>query len=33
MIDIKDINDAFGKVKNGEVRFRYVIDSTSLQGN
>jgi len=31
MIDIKDINDAFDKVKDEEVRFRYVIDMASLK--
>ena len=31
MIDIKDINDAFEKMKNEEVRFRYVIDMSALQ--
>lgn len=30
MIDIKDINDAFTKVENGEVRYRYVIDMATL---
>ncbi len=32
MIDIKDINEAFKKVKDEEVRFRYVIDMASLKG-
>lgn len=31
MIDIQDINEAFNKVKDEEVRFRYVIDMASLQ--
>ena len=31
MINIEDINDAFDKVKNEEVRFRYVIDMKSLK--
>jgi uncharacterized zinc-type alcohol dehydrogenase-like protein len=31
MIDIQDINEAFGKVKDEEVRFRYVIDMQSLK--
>ena len=30
MIDIKDINDAYVKIENGEVRYRYVIDMQSL---
>ena len=30
MLDIKDINDAFTRVENGEVRFRYVIDMATL---
>lgn len=30
MIDIKDINDAYVKIENGEVRYRYVIDMSSL---
>ncbi len=31
MIKIQDINDAFDKIKNEEVRFRYVIDMQSLK--
>ncbi len=31
MLDIKDINDAYDKVENGEVRFRYVIDMATLK--
>ncbi len=31
MIDIKDINDAYKKVEDGEVRFRYVIDMATLK--
>jgi uncharacterized zinc-type alcohol dehydrogenase-like protein len=31
MIRIQDINDAYKKVENGEVRFRYVIDMASLK--
>jgi uncharacterized zinc-type alcohol dehydrogenase-like protein len=31
IIDIKDINDAYNKVEDGEVRFRYVIDMTTLR--
>lgn len=31
MIDIKEINKAFEKLKNEEVRFRYVIDMKSLE--
>lgn len=31
MIPIQDINDAYKKVENGEVRFRYVIDMASLK--
>lgn len=31
VIDIKDINDCYDKVEDGEVRFRYVIDMKSLQ--
>jgi uncharacterized zinc-type alcohol dehydrogenase-like protein len=30
MIDIKDINDAYDKVEAGDVRFRYVIDMSTL---
>ncbi len=31
LIDIQDINDAFDKINNEEVRFRYVIDMRSLK--
>jgi uncharacterized zinc-type alcohol dehydrogenase-like protein len=31
MIDIQDINDAYKKVEDGDVRFRYVIDMASLK--
>jgi len=31
MINIDEVNDAFDKIKNEEVRFRYVIDMKSLQ--
>jgi len=31
MIDIKNINEAFEKIKDEEVRFRYVIDMASLK--
>ena len=31
MLDIKDINDAYKKVEDGEVRFRYVIDMATLK--
>jgi uncharacterized zinc-type alcohol dehydrogenase-like protein len=31
VIDIQDINDAYRKVKNEDVRFRYVIDMASLK--
>lgn len=31
VIAIKDINDAYGKVENGGVRFRYVIDMATLR--
>lgn len=31
LIDIKDINEAFEKVKDEEVRFRYVIDMATLK--
>jgi len=31
MIDIQDINEAFEKINNEEVRFRYVIDMNSLK--
>jgi uncharacterized zinc-type alcohol dehydrogenase-like protein len=30
MMDIKDINEAFKRVENGDVRFRFVIDMASL---
>jgi uncharacterized zinc-type alcohol dehydrogenase-like protein len=30
-IDIADINDAYEKVENGEVRYRYVIDMATLK--
>jgi uncharacterized zinc-type alcohol dehydrogenase-like protein len=30
LISIHDINDAYKKVENGDVRFRYVIDMASL---
>ena len=30
MIDIKDINNAFKRIENGDVRFRFVIDMASL---
>lgn len=33
MINIQDINDAFDKIKDEEVRFRYVIDMNSLKLN
>jgi len=33
IIDIKDINDAFKKLKDEEVRFRYVIDMATLKSN
>jgi uncharacterized zinc-type alcohol dehydrogenase-like protein len=33
IINIEDINDAFEKVKDEEVRFRYVIDMASLKNN
>ena len=32
LLDIKDINDAYKKVENGDVRYRYVIDMASLKG-
>ncbi|KLT64353.1 NAD(P)-dependent alcohol dehydrogenase [Pedobacter sp. BMA] len=32
LIDIAEINDAFEKVKDEEVRFRYVIDMSTLKG-
>jgi len=31
LINIQDINEAFGKIKDQEVRFRYVIDMQSLK--
>jgi uncharacterized zinc-type alcohol dehydrogenase-like protein len=31
MIDIAGINDAYKKVEDGEVRYRYVIDIASLR--
>ncbi len=31
VIDIKDINDAYSKVEDGDVRFRYVIDMATLK--
>jgi uncharacterized zinc-type alcohol dehydrogenase-like protein len=31
VIDIKDINDAYDKVEDGTVRFRYVIDIATLK--
>ena len=31
VIEIKDINDAYSKVEDGDVRFRYVIDMSSLK--
>lgn len=33
MINIEDINDAFDKIKNEDVRFRYVIDMDSLRNS
>nr|WP_313899644.1 zinc-binding dehydrogenase [Edaphobacter lichenicola] len=33
IIDMKDINDAYDKVENKEVRFRYVIDISSLKNS
>jgi len=33
MIAIQDINEAYRKVQQGEVRFRYVIDMASLKAN
>jgi len=33
LIDIKDINDAFDKIKDDEVYFRYVIDMATLKSN
>ena len=31
ILDIKDINDAYKEVEKGDVRFRYVIDMSTLQ--
>lgn len=31
MIDIKDVNDAYKRIEDGEVRFRYVIDMSTLK--
>jgi uncharacterized zinc-type alcohol dehydrogenase-like protein len=31
VIDIKDLNDAYKKVEKGDVRFRYVIDMSTLK--
>ncbi len=31
LLDIKDVNDAYKKVEDGEVRFRYVIDISTLK--
>jgi uncharacterized zinc-type alcohol dehydrogenase-like protein len=31
LINMQDINDAFDKINNEEVRFRYVIDMKSLK--
>jgi uncharacterized zinc-type alcohol dehydrogenase-like protein len=33
VIAIQDINDAYRKVEHGEVRFRYVIDMSTLKAN
>ena len=33
LIDIKDINEAFEKIKDEEVRFRYVIDMATLKND
>ena len=33
LINIEDINEAFEKVKDEEVRFRYVIDMATLKNN
>lgn len=33
LIAIQDINDAYRKVEHGEVRFRYVIDMSTLKAN
>jgi alcohol dehydrogenase (NADP+) len=33
IIDIKDLNDAYRKVEKGEVRFRYVIDMSTLRAD
>ena len=32
MLDIRDINEAYEKVKKGEVKYRYVIDMETLRG-
>jgi uncharacterized zinc-type alcohol dehydrogenase-like protein len=32
IINIREINEAYAKVMDGEVRFRYVIDMASLEG-
>jgi uncharacterized zinc-type alcohol dehydrogenase-like protein len=31
MIDIKDINRAFDRLQNNDVKYRFVIDMTSLR--
>jgi len=31
LINIEDVNDAYGEVEKGDVRFRYVIDMSSLE--
>jgi uncharacterized zinc-type alcohol dehydrogenase-like protein len=31
LIDIQDVNTAYKRVKNEDVRFRYVIDMASLK--
>ena len=31
LISIEDVNDAYDKVENGDVRFRYVIDMATLE--
>lgn len=33
VIAIQDINEAYRKVEHGEVRFRYVIDMSTLKAN
>jgi uncharacterized zinc-type alcohol dehydrogenase-like protein len=33
LIDMKEINEAFDKIKDEEVRFRYVIDMQTLKNN